>query len=91
MKPFFAQNELYHGFGLCTVVVAPLSIFFVDFLCFGFRPSLSQFLCFITVFMIICVSLRCFTEEVEDPTRTEHVCTLELFRMRVRFLVNKRG
>ena len=37
------------------------------FLVFWLTSPLSVSLCFITVFLIICVSLWCFTDEVEDP------------------------
>ena len=49
------------------------------FLVFGFRSPLIPLICFITVLMIICVSLCCFTDEEGDPyaVRT-HICNLEL-------------
>ena len=43
------------------------SFFLVVFLCCGFRSPFSPLLCFITVVLIICVSLYCFTDKVDDP------------------------
>ena len=42
-------------------------VLFVVFLCSGTRSPMGLLLCFIIVFVIMCVSLRCFTDEVEDP------------------------
>ena len=42
-------------------------VMFVVFLRFGFRSLLSLVFCFITMFVIICISLCCFTDAVEDP------------------------
>ena len=44
-------------------VVGPVFFLFVVFFCSGFESSLSLFLCFMTVFVIICISLRCFKED----------------------------
>ena len=43
-------------------VVGPIVLLFVVFLSSGFRSPLSYLFCFITVFMLIFVSLCCFTE-----------------------------
>ena len=45
-------------------VVEPIAVLW--FPCSGIRSPLSPLLCFISV-LIICVSLSCFTDEVEDP------------------------
>ena len=42
--------------------LSPSWVLYVVFLCSGFSP----FLCFITVFMILCVPLWCFSGVVED-------------------------
>ena len=59
--------------------VGPNPVLFVVFLCSGFGSPLSTFFCFIKWFVIICVSLWCFTDEVEDlhADRT-YVCNLEI-------------
>ena len=46
--------------------VVLIMVMFIIFLCSGFRSPLSHLLCLITVFLIIFVSLWCFTDEVED-------------------------
>ena len=59
-------------------VVEPIVALFVIVLCSGFRSPLIPLLCFITVFLIICVALRCFTDEVEDPCADRtYVCNFE--------------
>ena len=57
------------------------SFFTFIFLCSGFSSALSSFLCYITVFLIIYVSLCCFTDEVEDPyaDRSKAVPLLKFF------------
>ena len=49
--------------------------------CSWFRSPLSLLLFIITVFVIICVSLWCFTDKVEKPcTYRTYICTLEPHR-----------
>ena len=52
---------------------------FVVVLCSGFSSPLSALLYFITVFVIICVSLWCFTDKVEDPVCGLNICLQPLF------------
>ena len=56
-------------------------VLFTFVLCSGFRSPLSPLLCFITVVLNTCISLWCFTDEVEDPyvDRT-YICNLELYQ-----------
>ena len=48
-------------------VVGPFVILFVAFLSSGIRSPLGPLLCFITDFLIVCVSLQSFKDEVENP------------------------
>ena len=52
---------------LSMSVVGLIVVLFVCFLCSGFRSPLSTLLYFITVFLLVCVSLSWFTDAVEDP------------------------
>ena len=57
----------------------PIMVLFVVFFYSGLRFPKSPWLGFITMFLIICVSLWCFTDEVEDPdTDWLYICNLEL-------------
>ena len=57
-------------------VVGPIVVLFVTFLCSGFKSPLCPLLYFITA--IICISLWCFTDEMENPyTDQTYVCNLE--------------
>ena len=63
-------------------VAGPIVVLFVVFLYSGFRSPLSVLLCFITMFVIIYVSLT--------SMRTEHVCNLSCIRICVRFYASSR-
>ena len=55
---------------LSMSVVGLIVVLFVVFLCSGFRS---------TVYLNICVSLRCLTDELEDPyADRSYICNLEL-------------
>ena len=75
-------------------MVGPIVDLFVVFLCSGFRSPLSHMLCFITVFVItcICVSLFCFTDEVDDSyaDRT-YVCNFATHQKTTRFRASRTG
>ena len=47
-------------------VVGLIVVMFVVFLCSGFRSPSHPLICFSSVFMIICVSCPCSTDEVEN-------------------------
>ena len=50
-----------------------------DFLVFWLQIAIEPFALFTIVFMIICdVSLRCFTDEIEDFADRTYVCHLKL-------------
>ena len=66
------------GAWLWMSVVWLIGVLFVVFLCSGFRTPLSPLLCFITVFLNICILLWCFTDEVEDLyADCTYICNLE--------------
>ena len=68
---------------LSMCVVGLIVVLFVVFLCSGFRSPLSPLLCFITEFLIICVSLWCFTDETEDPYAEQtYIYNLGLVRIK---------
>ena len=69
-------------YGILSMSVGELIVvLLMVILCFGFRSPLSPLLCFITVFLIICISLCCFTDKVEDPyaDRTYGKCVIWSF------------
>ena len=57
-------------------MVGLIVVLFVVFLRSGFRPPLKPLLCFITMFLIICVPLCSFTDEIEDPYANRNIVIL---------------
>ena len=53
---------------------------------FGFRSPLSSLLCFIMVVLIICVSLWCFVDEVENPYADQTDLSSAASELRVRII-----
>ena len=78
---------------LSIFVVGPIEVLFVVLLYFHYRSPLSPLLCFITVFVVICVSLWCFANEVEDLCVGQtYFCSFELHQnVRVRLRSSKTG
>ena len=71
-------------------VVGFIVVLIMVFLCSGFSSPLSPLLCFITVYLIICVSLCYFIDEVErTPTWAEHIIVIWSCIRIMRFRRNK--
>ena len=61
---------------LSMCLVEHIMVLVVVFLCFSFTQLLSFFICFMTLFLIIFISLRCFTDDAEIRYATGHIIVI---------------